>query len=424
MGNIKSILNKQLELISPSKVDMEILNKKTKNILDILNKNIRKLKIKAEVFIGGSFAKNTLIKKKRYDVDIFIRFDKKYKEEELHKLLSRIVPREAICLHGSRDYYSLGGKEENIEFEIIPTIKVKYSSEARNITDLSYFHVSYVLGKVRKNRKLADEIKLAKSFIHAAGCYGAESYINGFSGYAVELLIIHYKNFTSLIKAIARANIEKKIIIDQEKLYRNKEEIMRNMNEAKILSPIIFIDPTFKERNVLSALSYETLSKFREFCIKFLKNPDEKLLETKDEAKEFSMKNRNKDIIHIEIKTNKQAGDIAGTKLKKFYNYLLSKVERYFDIKDSIFIYDDSLNIGKIMLVLETKKKILFSGPPIEMKEALALFKKEHRKIEIRKGQAFAYEKGYKNFKEFLLYFENKYSKVINEMDVDKLSLH
>ena len=44
------------------------------------------LGIDAEIFVGGSFAKKTLIKKEKYDVDIFVRFDKKYTEYDISEL--------------------------------------------------------------------------------------------------------------------------------------------------------------------------------------------------------------------------------------------------------------------------------------------------------------------------------------------------
>ncbi|MBD3252791.1 hypothetical protein GF386_03610, partial [Candidatus Pacearchaeota archaeon] len=54
------------------------------------------------------------------------------------------------------------------------------------MTDLSYFHVNHILKKIKKNKNLSDEIRLAKKFAYSQNCYGAESYIHGFSGYALE----------------------------------------------------------------------------------------------------------------------------------------------------------------------------------------------------------------------------------------------
>ena len=60
---------------------------------------------------------------------------------------------------------------------------------------------------IRKKKikgKILDEIRLAKAFCHANGCYGAESYIKGFSGYALELLVYHYGSFQKFVKAITK----------------------------------------------------------------------------------------------------------------------------------------------------------------------------------------------------------------------------
>ncbi len=63
---------------------------------------------------------------------------------------------------------------------------------------------------------------LAKTFAHACDCYGAESYINGFSGYALELLICHYKTFSKFLKEIIKID-NNQIIIDDAKFYKTKK---------------------------------------------------------------------------------------------------------------------------------------------------------------------------------------------------------
>jgi tRNA nucleotidyltransferase (CCA-adding enzyme) len=160
--------------------------------------------IKADVFVGGSLAKGTLVRKevydseerkssasqtfskKVYDVDIFVRFDgEKYKDDEISGILGKAlsVGKGVKKIHGSRDYYQK--IVEGIVIEIIPVLKIKKPEDAENVMDLSYFHVNYLLKKIKKKKKLVDEIILAKSFCHAHNCYGAESYIRGFSGYSL-----------------------------------------------------------------------------------------------------------------------------------------------------------------------------------------------------------------------------------------------
>ena len=46
-----------------------------------------------------------------------------------------------------------------------------------------------------------------------------------------------------------------------------------DLNSSKLNSPIIPIDPTYKQRNVLAALSKETFEMFQKSCKEFLENP-------------------------------------------------------------------------------------------------------------------------------------------------------
>jgi len=358
MKKINQILKNQIKAIKPPIEIFGDIEKAIGGFCLNLEKKLKKKKIKADIFIGGSLAKNTLVRKDKYDVDVFVRFDKKYKSDEISKLLGEVLGKGVKKIHGSRDYYQL--ITNGIIIEIVPVMKIKKPQEAQNITDLSYFHVGYVLSKLSKNRKLSDEILLAKTFTYAQNCYGAEGYINGFSGYALELLICSYGSSLKFIKAISKANINK-IIIDDSKFYKNKNEILRELNKSKRQSPIILIDPTFKERNALAGLSNETFLKFKKICHTFLKKPSSKFFEKRDVSEELKRKHGKK-LITICIKTSKQAGDIAGSKSKKFFKFFIRKLEREFKIKKSEFDYDGKKNISYFYFVLERKKMKLLKA--------------------------------------------------------------
>jgi tRNA nucleotidyltransferase (CCA-adding enzyme) len=401
MENIKKILKEELKEVEVDKIELTSIEKKLAKIKKEITFNIRKNKIKADIIIGGSYAKGTLIKKKKYDIDLFIRFDRNIEEDKISDLLKKLVPKNSEKIHGSRDYYRLKENYErfSIEFEIIPVIKINRNSEARNTTDLSYSHVWYVNGKIKKNKKLASEIKLAKAFLHYQGCYGAESFINGFSGYATELIIIYYKSFINFLKAMSKLKVEEKLIIDTEGFYKNRREVLTEINEAKLQSPIILIDPTYNTRNALAALNMETLLKLKKSSSEFLKKPSLNFFKHSDKIEAF--KKRNKKFVELEARIDRQPGDIAGTKLRKFYNQLIDGMRRYFDVKDSEFFYDEDRNIGKIMLNFKEKKKLIFSGPPLEMKENCRRFRLEHKNVKIKNKKLYAVEKNI-NFKEFL----------------------
>jgi tRNA nucleotidyltransferase (CCA-adding enzyme) len=406
MRNIKKILNEQIRKIAPEKKELEKINKETKKFILDLKK---KLKIyKADVFVGGSIAKKTLIKKDKYDVDIFVRFDKSYKDKEISEILNKLLNGKRI--HGSRDYFQI--EKEDAVFEIVPTIKISRPEQARNVTDLSYFHVKYVKNKI-KNKKLAREIMLAKAFCYANSCYGAESYIKGFSGYALELLIIHYGSFLKFLK---ETKDKEKIIIDPEKHYKNKKDIMLEVNESKLQSPIIFVDPTYRQRNALAALSEETYRKFRETAKKFLENPDEGFFEKKDI--ETELKKRYKDLIIIETKTERQKGDIGGSKLKRFHEYMIYRLKRDFEIKKSEFEYIEEENTAKNYFVLKQKKEIIIEGPPVNSKANMNSFKKKHKKTFAKKGRIYSREKS-RNFSEF--FKELKKDRTLKEMEISEI---
>ena len=325
-----AILKEEIKKLELDKEKFKEIIKVSNNFCKNLKKNLNQKKINASVFIGGSLAKKTLVKTEDnfYDVDVFVRFDKKYSDKNISLLLESVLPENKIKVHGSRDYFII--KFNEIIIEVIPVLKINNPKEAKNVTDLSYFHVNYILKKIKNKKSLSNEIKLSKIFCYANNCYGAESYIKGFSGYALELLICHYGSFLNFITSISK-NKGEKIIIDDLKFYKNKKEILMHMNESKLTSPIILIDPTCKERNALAGLSDETFQKFKKICIDFLKKPSKDFFKRKDISEE--LRKKFKDLKIISVETDKQKGDIAGTKLKKFFNFFNLELEKEFKIK-------------------------------------------------------------------------------------------
>ncbi len=422
--NTKKILKEILEKTKPSEEELRNIKKYVDSFSKEIKEKIRKQKIDAEIFVGGSFAKGTVIKKGKYDVDVFIRYDKKYDDKEISQITNKLLGQSdnISVIHGSRDYFRISyGKEFFIE--LIPVKKIKNPKEYENITDLSYLHVKYINKKI-KQRNILDEIKIAKAFCYANGCYGAESYIHGFSGYSLELLIYYYKGFEKFIKEMTRVGKEK-LIIDIEKQFKNKKDVLMDLNSSKLNSPIILIDPTYKQRNVLAALSKETFYKFQKSCKEFLENPSTKQFEVKktdnQKIKEECAK-KGLDFISINTKTNKPEGDIAGSKLLKFYNYLGKEIDRFFIIKDKGFNYEESKN-AQMFFVVETRKEIIYSGPYTDDKKNSQNFRKEHKEVYEKENRLYAKEKVNFKIKEFIENWKIKNKKIIQEMYIEELML-
>jgi len=423
---IKSILNQVLANIKPSNKELNIINYSLKEFLIKIKKEIKESKINAEIFIGGSFAKNTLIKKNIYDVDVFLRFDKKYKTEDISNLTEKLLKKinkntDILRVHGSRDYFRV-----NINpffyFELIPVIKVKSSEDYENITDLSYSHVKYIKQKI-KSEKLLGGVRLAKSFCYANNCYGAESYIRGFSGYSLELLIYHYGTFLKFISEMIK--IKDKKVIDIEKHHKNKQSVLMDLNSSKLGSPIVLIDPTYKQRNTLAALSQETFNEFKKQAKKFLQNPSKKAFEKKEINLENIKNNAGKkhhEFILLKAETDKQEGDIAGSKLLKFYHTLNSEIQRYFEVKNKGFIYERE-KTANYFFVVKKKNKIILQGPNKNDKDNVAKFRTRHKNVFIKKDKFYALEKTNLTINEFIENWSKKYKKRLKEMYIEDLNI-
>lgn len=421
---IDSVLKEVLEKVNLSENEREIIECSLNEFYEKLKKNILKLKNKPEVFIGGSYAKKTLIKKDKYDIDIFLRYGKEYDKKNLSEITGKLLKnfKGVSIVHGSRDYYriQLNG---NLFIELVPVKKISSPKNSENITDLSYSHVKYVNKKI-VNKKLLDDIKIAKAFCHANNCYGAESYIKGFSGYALELLVIYYKSFLKMVRELSKENKDK-ILIDIEKEYPVKRNILIDMNSSKLNSPVILIDPTCPRRNALAALSEETFKRFRKSCINFLKNPSIKYFEKqKIDLKKIYEEARKKkqEFLLMDISTDKQEGDVAGSKLLKFYNHLSCEIERFFEIKKKGFEYGGRKN-ASCFFVLINKKDIIYSGPNKDDAKNVESFKKEHKRVFIKKGRLYAHEKNNLSSGDFIRKWKLKNKRKIKEMSINGLDI-
>lgn len=400
--NVNKFL-KKLDFSLPKEKENE-LKKKSAEFVKELKKKLSRKKIHGEVFVGGSFGKGTMILGENYEIDVFVRMKKKYKDISVE--IEKVVGNDAKKIHGSRDYFKI--EEEDLIFEIVPVLKINKIQDCENVTDFSYFHVGYV--KKNTSKKIRREISLAKKFCKTQRVYGAESYIQGFSGYALECLIIHYRSFEKMLRDLVNVKENEKRVIDIKKFYKDKSAVFREINEAKLQSPIILIDPTWKERNVLAALNLETFKKFQKSAKSFLKNPSENYFLQK-RTDSLKLSKTDGEFVRIVLETDRQEGDIAGTKMKKFSRYLEREIEKYFYVVGKEFVYSGGKN-SEFNVVAKPKKEIIKRGPMKTDTKNVKRFKARNKDV-FEKGerifarvkidfslQEFIEKIGKKNYKE------------------------
>ncbi len=430
---MKNVLLKELELISVSKSEVLRLKKIAADFI----KSLKREGLRA--FVGGSLAKGTMIRKallsenvrcqvsgvreEKQDVDVFVVFD--YSEDilKLEGILKKMkLPGVLKKVHGSRDYFhvvcdpqldSFGHQMgQGVILEVVPVVKNRDPELAENVTDVSLSHVRYVGSEVRKNPRIADEIRLAKAFCRAHRCYGAEGYVRGFSGYSLEILVIYFGGFLKFLKGLQKfhggsvvrwfgGSGDKgsvKIIVDPMKYFKGEREIMRELNSSKLQGPVVVVDPTYKFRNVCAGLGLSTFERFLEVGSEFLRKPSLEFFERRDVDVEalraLAVGSRKSEVgsrkfLELELSTDRQEGDIAGTKMRKIFGFFVRELERKGQkVLRSEFDYSGEGKKARGYLVVREVGEIEVRGPSIGLE-------KEGEEFCRAKGDAVFRRKGF-----------------------------
>lgn len=358
--------------IFPGKEERQYLEEKVKEFIS----NFKDLK-DVKIFVGGSYAKNTWLSKTR-DIDVFFRFDyKKFVNQDISVALKEILLKKYNAIetvHGSRDYYHL--VLGDVLFEIVPVLDIKKTSEAKNVMDVSPKHVDYI--KKKLNNKMCDEVRKLKLFCKANNIYGAESYVRGFSGYVLEVLISYYKNINNLMKEASKW--EDKVVIDPGKAYKKNQALIL-LNQSKI-SSLILIDPVQKDRNAAAALGHENFLKFVSLAKEY--DGSERFFI----KKEVDVTTLN-DYIVVQVEALKGKQDIVYSKLFALLERVRNEmIFNDFTVLDFGWKYSDEIYFWFKSSELEKTKK--HYGPSLDMKDYVKDFKKKHKNAKTENGRVYA----------------------------------
>jgi tRNA nucleotidyltransferase (CCA-adding enzyme) len=349
---------KVLSEIKPNKKEELELKSAAKKI-------IGSIKLKGvKCVMGGSSAKGTWLRG-NHDVDIYVKFDPKiYSGLNISEILRHKV-KKGNLVHGSRDYIQFNYKGYDVE--LIPIMDIKKVDDAQNITDISPFHKKWV----RKHKEFVNDVRLAKAFAKANGFYGAESYIKGFSGYSLEVLTIHYGGFDNLIKEVSKWKA--KTILDPENYHKGKVKL----NQSKMISPLVVVDPVQDTRNVTAVVSRETYKLFRDCAKRFLKAKIKEEFFVKDEFSIEGLELRKKGkLICLDIVPLDGKRDVVGAKLLKSYDFIKRKLkENDFELHDSGWHWEDNAILWFMVENAKLSTEVKHYGPLMKSKDRLKKFK-------------------------------------------------
>jgi tRNA nucleotidyltransferase (CCA-adding enzyme) len=337
-------------------------------------------KIEVEVRLEGSVAKDTWLSEEP-DIDIFMRLPTTFSREQFGKVALRMA-REATSGYRQLERFAehpyLEAFVEGVRVNIVPCYKVK-KGEWKSATDRTPYHTDYI--KPLLNPKMRAEIRLLKQFMKGTGVYGAEIKIGGFSGYLCELLILNYRSFSSVLRAVAES--KGRLIIDYEGFY---EELEFNF-DLLFREPLVIVDPVDKKRNAASAVRRERLDEFIAASRAFLTAPDSGFFfpaKTKLLAKERLLNlimERDTSLIFIKFGRVGAVPDVLWGQLYKSQRALRNLLARndFNIIRDVVWSNENDTNVFMFELEnlsLPAIKKHL--GPPLEKPKECKNFLKKH----------------------------------------------
>lgn len=373
---------KILNDITPSKKEKEKVGK----AIDEFFKEFKPYFKDAELLVGGSIAKDTWLSGS-YDIDVFVKFPyEKYKDKDISKILERKL-KKYNKLHGSRDYFQVS--KGKFTFELIPVLDINNAGKAKNITDISPLHTLWV----KKSLVHPNQARLAKQFCRANDLYGAESYIRGFSGYVLEILISKYGTFFDLAKNAA--NWRRDIIVDIAGHYGSRKELLEKMNKSKI-STLVVVDPVQASRNAAASLSEDKYIKFVELCKEFMRNPSENFfIKSKFSLRDLRREAGNDNFSLLKVYPIVGKKDIVGSKLLKAFVYITKKLGEYgFEVRNHNWKWEGGK--GGAYFWFYVKKSTLpeyyrHYGPPVKEKKNLEGFKNKWGEEEIKEEDGRVY---------------------------------
>jgi tRNA nucleotidyltransferase (CCA-adding enzyme) len=383
MDKFKKVFDRAYSIFVSSQREKSRLDKIAEELMGLLNKNASNKKVNVEFRFSGSYAKGTWIKNES-DIDVFAIFNS---EGEM-KNLSFLVPKNFIPAFGTRKYFK--GLFNGIKVEIVPVLRFSDINLVENSIDLSTLHSNYINSSLSNSQK--KDVIILKAFCKANNCYGSETYMHGFSGYSLEVLIKEFGSFAALMEAVNSW----------------KPPILIGKTSNKNIYPIFLSDPTNIKRNICASVNEENLSKFVLAMKRFYLSP----------SFDFFIKKSIKTNVLKEVKERGTKLFIFNTKIIEPRDVFLSKYVKNLDklIKElkaediEIYSFDVDFNEKSAILFLQvknvpkTKTKIVYGPEVFSATDIIKNFINVHKKVFIV-GKFICYDKKYnvENFNKFIL---------------------
>ena len=193
-------LNAAIEMM-PSSRQERMLESTARSLLARTRLAAAKFPETRGVFLGGSYAKGTWLPQ-HVDLDVFVRIDPDTPEEEFEKIGLAVGKTATKGFPQGKKYAQHPYTEAlvgGIRVNIVPCYAVE-KGDWKSAADRSLFHAK-IVSSLRESDKT--QIRLLKMFMIAAGVYGAEIEVRGFSGYVAEVLVMEHGGLKETLRYFA-----------------------------------------------------------------------------------------------------------------------------------------------------------------------------------------------------------------------------
>ena len=251
------IENEMLETVVPDRTIRKRIDQAASDLVEAVERSAAVHGMDLTVRLVGSVAKDTYVGDP--DIDVFIMFPEDTPRPVLEKI-GLSIGREVV---GGEERYAehpyIHGIFNGFQVDLVPCYRLKDALHIKSAVDRTPFHTEYILNNLGKEQH--DQVRLLKQFLKGVGVYGADAKVCGFSGYLAELLILKYGDFIQAIKEGSMWTAGTVLSMAEE-------------GDGGFRSPLVFIDPVDRNRNVASALSADAFATFVWACGEYLRSAD------------------------------------------------------------------------------------------------------------------------------------------------------
>ncbi len=346
---MKDFKKTKKEILLEIKPSTKQVLKEKKIVDDILKKINQSSGSHKKAILAGSFARGTHLKDSK-DFDIFVLYPPEITNEQFIEeglSLGKQVFKGYFWEKAYSQHPYIRGIIDEYKIEIVPAYDIENLKYLKSAVDRTPHHQKFVQKILKSSQK--DEVRLLKHFLKKIDGYGSDAQYEGFAGYLCELLVIYYKDFLGVLEAVSnwRFPVKLAVVGEQHKYLDDFDDFL------------VVVDPVDNNRNVGSAVSKTTVSKFVLAARKFLENPTTDFFR-KRAVRQLTYHQlvgviESVPMVVVQIDVKDTLKDIVWSKTKSLRKKLVSFLEKNgFSILKSDIYYTENNDFAYVFFMLNT----------------------------------------------------------------------